>query len=786
MKIKTNKAKTRLKFLAAASIASAALASTAHAIPTEWTQHNDNSRSGGNTAEAVLTPSNVNSSTFGKLFTATLDDESYGQPLYIPGVVAGSATHNMVFATTVNNSVYGIDADSGTTVWHVNLTPSGASVPTAANMSALGACGGSYHDFAGKIGIVGTPVISTTTNSLYVVARSIESGTYVQRLHMLNIATGAEQAGSPVVISGSVSGVSFNAQLNNQRPALALVNGVVYIGWSSQCDFGAYHGFLMGYNASTLAHVSTWAATSSSGSQAGIWQGGQGPTADASNNLYLMTGNGTWDGSSNFGESAVKLSTASSLAVSDYFTPSNWSTLNGGDTDLGSAGILGIPGTTLVLGGGKQGKLYLMNTANMSHENATDAVVQEFQATFPTSGDTGHIHGGPVYFTNGTTQYIYVWGENDFLRAFTFNGSTLNSTTAASSTMRAPVSSTGMPGGFLAVSSNGTSNGIVWALTPYNGDANHGTVAGILHAFNAIPSGSTLTELWNSQQNASRDSFGNFAKFSYPTIANGKVYVSTFGSASSGSGTLVAYGPITASAPSTPTGVGATPGNAQITISWTASGGATSYNLYRSLTAGAEGTTPYKTGITSTSSVDTGLTNGTSYYYKVAAVNSVGTSAQSNEVSATPSTAVAVEINSGGSASAPFVADVDFSGGTAASTTAAINTSQLIGTIPPQAVLQTNRYGNITYTIPGFTASSAHTVTLYFAESYWTASGKRKFNVQANGTTVISNLDIYASAGGQNKAIQRSFTTSANASGQVVLKFVTVTDNAQINGIVVN
>jgi len=239
MKITTNKAKTRLKFLAAASIASAALASTAYAIPSVWTQHNDNSRSGDNLSETVLSPSNVNSSTFGKLYTVSLDDESYGQPLYIPGVVVGSATHNMVFATTVNNSVYGVDADSGAQLWHVNLTPSGASVPTAANMSALGACGGSYHDFAGKIGIVGTPVISTTTNSLYVVARSIESGAYVQRLHMLNLATGAEQSGSPVVISGSASGVTFNPQLNNQRPALALVNGVVYIAWSSQCDFGA-------------------------------------------------------------------------------------------------------------------------------------------------------------------------------------------------------------------------------------------------------------------------------------------------------------------------------------------------------------------------------------------------------------------------------------------------------------------------------------------------------------------------------------------------------------------
>ena len=522
------------------------IATIASAIPAVWTQHNDNSRSGENTAETVLTPANVNTSTFGKLFTVNLDDQSYSQPLYIPGVVVGGTSHNVVYVTTVNNSVYAIDADAGTQLWHVNLTPSGASVPDAADMSAIGVCGGTYVDFAGNFGIVGTPVINTTTNTIYLVARTIESGAYVQRLHALNIATGAEQSGSPVVITGSANGVNFDPMLNNQRPALALVNGVVYIGWSSHCDYGGYHGFIMGYNASTLAQVAVWADTSASGSQGGIWQGGQGVTTDASNNLYLLTGNGSWDGTANFGESAVKLSTTGGLSVTDYFTPSDWSTMNGGDEDLGASGVLGIPGTSLILGGGKQGILYLMNTSNLGHENnSSDQVVQEFQATFPQNGDTGHIHGGPVYYNSGSTQYIYVWGENDFLRTYTFNGSTLNSTPVGLSGMRAPVSSSGMPGGFLSLSSSGTSNGVLWALTPYNGDANHGTVEGILHAFNALPSNGALTEIWNSQMDPGRDNFGNYAKFTYPTIVNGKVYVSTFGSATSGSGSLVAYGSVT-------------------------------------------------------------------------------------------------------------------------------------------------------------------------------------------------------------------------------------------------
>jgi len=539
--------RSTLRRLIASTLLAAVVCAQAGAVSV-WTEHNDNSRTGQNLAETALTPYNVNANQFGALFHYVLDDQTYSQPLYMPALtmsVDGKA-HNVIFVATVNNSVYAYDADSnaangGNPLWKVNLTPAGARPPTAGDMSAIGACGGGYRDIAGNMGIIGTPVIDQSTGTLYVIARTVEGGTHVQRLHAINITNGAEKFGGPVVISGSVSGVTFNPQINNQRTALALVNGTVYAGWSSHCDNGPYHGFVMGFNASTLARTSIWSSTNSSGGQGGVWQGGQGVTADGANNLYLMTGNGSWDGGGNLGESFVKLSPA--LGTLDYFTPSNWANLNGGDTDLGAAGVIGIPGTTYVFGGGKQGMVYLVNTANMGHEHATDSVVQEFQATFPTSGASGHIHGGPVYYNNGAAQYVYLWGENDQLRAFQFNG-TFNSTAVATSAMKAPTMNTGMPGGFLSVSGNGAANGVVWALTPYNADANQATVQGILHAFIANPMFGQMTEIWNSKQNTARDDFGNFAKFTYPTVANGKVYLSTFGTAASASGQLWVYGKI--------------------------------------------------------------------------------------------------------------------------------------------------------------------------------------------------------------------------------------------------
>jgi fibronectin type 3 domain-containing protein len=242
------------------------------------------------------------------------------------------------------------------------------------------------------------------------------------------------------------------------------------------------------------------------------------------------------------------------------------------------------------------------------------------------------------------------------------------------------------------------------------------------------------------------------------------------------------------SAPAAPTGLSATAGNSQVNLSWTASSGATSYNVYRGTTAGGESTTAITTGLTGTSYTDTGLTNGTTYYYTVAALNSSGTSGMSNETSATPVSNTGsggVSINCGGVAASPFVADVDFTGGATASVTNTIDTSLLTGTVPPQAVLQSNRYGSFTYTIPNLTANASYPVSLYFAEEYWTASGKRTFNVSINGTNVLTNFDIYATAGAAFKAVQKSFTATADSAGQIVITTTNVTDNAQINGIVV-
>jgi hypothetical protein len=537
-----------------------AISTLAQSPPTIWTQHDDNARTGGNTNETILRPSNVEQSHFGKLFSYRLDDQTFSQPLYVPGVPMSVdlKVHNVVFAATVNNTVYAWDADSNTAnsgqpLWTRSLTPPGSRVPNAGDMSKIGACNYKYNDFAGNIGIVGSPVIDPKTHTLYVVARTVEGGDrFVQRLHALDITSGDERPYGPKVISASYNGVDFEPQLQNQRAALALVNGVVYIAWASHCDFGGqngfpdYHGWIVGYSASDLSQTAVWNDTAyDGGSQGGIWQAGQAVTADERGNLYLTTGNGSWDGANNFGMSVVRLSMnlSGSLRVSNFFTPWNYLRLNNDDMDLGSAGVMAIPGTNKIIAGGKDGILYLIDCDNMGGITSgfPDNVAQEFQATFP-SGPTGHIHGSPIYYNGGVKQFVYLWGENDFLRAFEFTNSSkvsLNSTPAAVSQMRAPQIGTGMPGGFLSSSSNGQSNGIVWALAPYACDANQHVQPGIVYAFDAssfVGGGSapTLKELWDSREQADRDDVGYFAKFTYPTVANGKVYVSGWGAVSAG------------------------------------------------------------------------------------------------------------------------------------------------------------------------------------------------------------------------------------------------------------
>jgi outer membrane protein assembly factor BamB len=369
------------------------------------TQHNDNARTGVNLQETTLTPANVNGTGFGMLFKRLLDDQLYTQPLVVTGVMAGGGTRDIVYVTTVNNSVYAFDANDAEAllpIWHVNF-----GTPADVHSTGFGCL-----DINGKMGIIGTPVIDKARGVLYVVALTragAASGPltgFTQRLHALDLATGADLPESPVVIKAE----GFNALMQNQRPALMLANGMVYVGYASHCDKEPYHGFLMAYDAKTLARVSVL-NTSPTGSEASIWQSGQGPAADADGNVYVVTGNGSWDGVRNFSETFMKLTPH--LKLLDWFTPTNHFALDKRDDDLDSSGATLIPATHLVVGGGKQGVLYTLDTRNLGHLGDQHAI-QHFQAT------ASHLHSLVFWHSATTGDLLYVWGQRDRQRCIGF------------------------------------------------------------------------------------------------------------------------------------------------------------------------------------------------------------------------------------------------------------------------------------------------------------------------------------------------------------------------------
>ena len=505
------------------------------------THHNDNGRTGMNLNETFLNVTNVNTNQFGLLFSHSVDDQIYAQPLVMTNVnILGRGTHNIVIVATVNDSVYAFDADNaqvGTPYWTNSfINPPNIVAPANTDMSALGACGGNYQDFSGNMGIVGTPVIDPVAGTIYLVARTKEYGTnYVQRLHALDVSIGAERPNSPVIITatyagtgdGSVGGIiTFDPARQNQRPGLVLVNGTVYISWASHCDNGPYHGWVIGYDQTTLQRVAVYNDTPN-GVDGGIWLSGQAPAADASGNLYLAVGNGTVDtaGGPNRGESFLKLTrSGTNLNVASWFTPYNWQALENGDIDLGSGGLLLIPGTTLAFAGGKEGIMYLVNRDNMggltSSTTTNNNIVQSFSVT------TDELHGGTVWWDGPGVSYGYLWPSSVNLQQYVFNRATGKFTLPvfAQSPTAAPG---GQPGGILALSANGTNAGsaIIWAVHQVGGDANQQVLPGILHAYSAQ---NITNELWNSEQINSRDTVGKFAKFVPPTVANGKVYLATF------------------------------------------------------------------------------------------------------------------------------------------------------------------------------------------------------------------------------------------------------------------
>jgi hypothetical protein len=523
-----------------------------------FTNRYDAARSGANLVETTLTAANVNVNEFGRLYSYPIDGAVYAQPLYVTGVVMHGIPRNVLYVATMNDKVYAFDADSASSspLWIADFTspPAVTPVPITDIVSPT-------LNIFGNVGIESTPVIDRAAGALYLVARTKENGSYVQRLHALDITTGRARAGSPITIGGSVPGLaqdatpgadgsvlSFDPKLQQQRAALALSNGVVLVSWGSHQDKLPYHGWIMGFDANTLAPVGVFAVTPDFYG-GGVWQGGRAPAIDAAGNAYFATGNGKWDGVRNFGDSLLKFSVSQSgMMLVDYFTPGNEAQLAINDDDLSGSGFTLLPGTNLLLGGGKEGVLYLVDAANLGHKVANDTQIIQKVAVHG-----GHVMGGPVFWSSSSAgPLVYNWAEDDVLTALRLTAGRLTTTPYAQGQVR----SLGHPGGSLTVSANGSAanSGIVWASMPTSQDALRVLTAGILRAFNA----ETLAEIWTSEQNPARDRVGTLIKFVPPVVANGKVYMPSQNNA------VAVYGLLPADF-----SVGVTPGSSVISSSRT-------------------------------------------------------------------------------------------------------------------------------------------------------------------------------------------------------------------------
>lgn len=488
------------------------------------TYHNDVARTGQNLQETILATSNVNSSTFGKLFTIPVDNVIDAQPLYLSAVTVSGATHNVLYAVTENDTVYAFDADTGASLWQVSVLGSGETPSDTRNCSQI----------TPEIGVTSTPVIDRSSGpngTIYVVAMSKNSsGTYFQRLHALDMTTGTEEFGGPVTVQAKYPGkgdnsqggfVVFDPKQYAERAGLLLLNHVIYTAWTSHCDIRPYTGWLISYSESTLAQVSVLDITPN-GSEGAIWQAGDGLASDGSN-IYFLDANGTFDTTLNsqgfpnmddYGNAFMKVSTANGkLAVADYFNMYNTVSESDADEDLGSGGAMLLPpmkdssGATqhLAIGAGKDSNIYIVNRSNLGkfNPNNDNAIYQEIDGTLP-GGDWSM----PAYFAGS----VYFAPQGNNLLQFKFTKARLATSAASKS-----AATFEYPGSTPSVSANGSTNGIVWAVEHSN--------PSVLHAYNATNLGS---ELYNSNQAAGgRDQFGTASHFGTPTIVNGKVYVGT-------------------------------------------------------------------------------------------------------------------------------------------------------------------------------------------------------------------------------------------------------------------
>lgn len=487
------------------------------------TFHYDNTRDGANTNESILTLNNVNPNDFGRLFTYPVDGYVFAQALIATNVtIPGQGTHDVLYVVTENDTVYAFDADKyvPTPYWTNSFLDPAAGIVAVPG----GAAPGNIYPV---MGITATPVIDPVTGTIYVEAKTQEtSGTnvaYVHRLHALDISTGQERTNynSPVVISctnypgtgtpgqndtDGAGHILWNGLKEHCRPALLLANGMVYICYASPGDHPPYYGWVFAYDAHTLAQKGVFNDDPNAG-YGGIWMTGNGAVADTNGYIYLNTGNGAYDSSSDYGDTVLKLNGTNGLALVDYFTPYNAAMLFSQDLDVSSAGMLLLPDSAgsashphLLLSGSKTGALFLLDRDNMGHFNAAGdtQIVQEL------SGAVGGMWCSPAYF-NG---HVYIIGASDYLKSFTISN-------AAMSVSPVAQSQTAFGYATPTISAYGTSNAIVWAMNGAGGNVD-------LHAFNAT---NVAQELYNSDQNPSRDNAGSAVEFTLPTVANGKVYV---------------------------------------------------------------------------------------------------------------------------------------------------------------------------------------------------------------------------------------------------------------------
>jgi len=540
-----NRAKVLLKTPEATAFALAvalAVLAPSRMFAENWlTYHYDNARDGANTNERVLTPANVNTNAFFKLFTCPVDAEVYAEPLYMANVaITGQGTHDVVFVATENNSIYAFDADSnlGTNaglLWRTNLGTAATSVLFGIRY---------HHNVLNPLlGITGTPVIDPGSGTLYVdvLTTPVPDTTNAQHhVHALNIANGTEQPYSPVLVTASVPGagvdssngvVRFNANQEDSRPALTLVGGTLYVSFGSFGDTDPFHGWVIGFNATNLQQLTnytfnttpnaTYSAFGTNAGEAALWGGGAGLCVDAGSNLYFETANGSFSASTNggdYGDSFVKLATSNQFAVADYFSPSNQASMAVADADLGSGGAMLLPDSAgsaahphLLIGAGKEGTLYLVDRDNMGHfSTVTNHIVQEAYGVI-----VGGSFGTPAYFNH----WIYYQGAGDVMKAFAITNGVMTSSPVSQSTVR--ISNLGYSP---VITANGTSNAIAWVVdgSAYkNSSSDTSSGPAVLRAFNAT---NLSQELYDSSLKAGDNAPGT-VKYPVPTVADGKVFV---------------------------------------------------------------------------------------------------------------------------------------------------------------------------------------------------------------------------------------------------------------------